>query len=44
MNAVAFSGMSCAHRVAADIGLEERIPVVDEGLRGLLNTIRDNFS
>ena len=44
VNAVAFSGMSCAHRVAADIGLEERIPVVDEGLRGLLNTIRDNFS
>jgi len=44
VNAVAFSGMGCAHRVAADIGLEERLPIVDGGLKGLLNTIRDNFS
>ena len=44
VNAVAFSGMSCAHRVAADLGFEKVIPVVDVGLKNFLNTIRDNYA
>ncbi|CAL4992452.1 unnamed protein product [Urochloa decumbens] len=38
--AVAFSGIMCAHRVAADIGLEQRSPVLDSGLLGLLRWLR----
>ncbi|XP_010553409.1 PREDICTED: prolycopene isomerase, chloroplastic [Tarenaya hassleriana] len=38
--AVAFSGMMCAHRVAADIGLEKKSPVLDAALLGLLGWIR----
>ncbi|CAO2151505.1 unnamed protein product, partial [Urochloa humidicola] len=38
--AVAFSGIMCAHRVAADIGLEQRSPVLDAGLLGLLKWFR----
>ncbi|EEC68393.1 hypothetical protein OsI_36549 [Oryza sativa Indica Group] len=38
--AVAFSGIMCAHRVAADIGLEQRSPVLDAGLLGLLRWLR----
>uniref|UniRef100_A0A0D9XTE9 prolycopene isomerase n=1 Tax=Leersia perrieri TaxID=77586 RepID=A0A0D9XTE9_9ORYZ len=38
--AVAFSGIMCAHRVAADIGLEQRSPVLDAGLLGLLRWFR----
>ncbi|WVZ51052.1 hypothetical protein U9M48_002241 [Paspalum notatum var. saurae] len=38
--AVAFSGVMCAHRVAADIGLEQRSPVLDAGLLGLLRWLR----
>ncbi|KAL6654830.1 hypothetical protein ACP70R_008295 [Stipagrostis hirtigluma subsp. patula] len=38
--AVAFSGIMCAHRVAADIGLEQKSPVLDAGLLGLLRWLR----
>ncbi|KAH1262332.1 Prolycopene isomerase, chloroplastic [Glycine max] len=34
--AVAFSGVMCAHRVAADIGLEKKSPVLDSMLLRLL--------
>ncbi|KAI5074482.1 hypothetical protein GOP47_0010443 [Adiantum capillus-veneris] len=38
--AVAFSGIMCAHRVAADIGLERRSAILDKGLLGLLSWFR----
>lgn len=38
--AVAFSGVMCAHRVAADIGLEKKSPVLDGMLLGLLGWLR----
>ncbi|NP_001148139.1 carotenoid isomerase [Zea mays] len=38
--AVAFSGIMCAHRVAADIGLEQKSPALDAGLLGLLRWLR----
>lgn len=38
--AVAFSGIMCAHRVAADIGLEKRSAILDKGLLGLLSWFR----
>ncbi|KAG1333888.1 Prolycopene isomerase, chloroplastic [Cocos nucifera] len=38
--AVAFSGIMCAHRVAADIGLEKRSPVLDAALLRLLGWLR----
>nr|AJT59423.1 CRTISO [Citrus maxima] len=38
--AVAFSGVMCAHRVAADIGLEKKSPVLDAGLLRLLAWLR----
>ncbi|XP_057424941.1 prolycopene isomerase, chloroplastic isoform X1 [Lotus japonicus] len=38
--AVAFSGVMCAHRVAADIGLEKKSPVLDTALLGLLGWLR----
>ncbi|RCV38631.1 hypothetical protein SEVIR_8G169000v4 [Setaria viridis] len=38
--AVAFSGIMCAHRVAADVGLEQKSPVLDAGLLGLLRWLR----
>jgi len=38
--AVAFSGVMCAHRVAADIGLEKKSRVLDVGLLGLLGWLR----
>ncbi|XP_078172533.1 prolycopene isomerase, chloroplastic-like isoform X2 [Carex rostrata] len=38
--AVAFSGVMCAHRVAADIGLEKRSPVLDAALLRLLGWLR----
>ncbi|KAK7355048.1 hypothetical protein VNO80_14293 [Phaseolus coccineus] len=38
--AVAFSGVMCAHRVAADIGLEKKSPVLDAMLLRLLGWIR----
>ncbi|KAI3678578.1 hypothetical protein L6452_37875 [Arctium lappa] len=38
--AVAFSGVMCAHRVAADVGLEKKSPVLDAGLLGLLGWLR----
>ncbi len=44
VNAVAFSGMSCAHRVAVDIGFEDKLPILDNGIKSILNTIRDNFA
>ncbi|XP_027363468.1 prolycopene isomerase, chloroplastic isoform X1 [Abrus precatorius] len=37
---VAFSGVMCAHRVAADIGLEKKSPVLDAMLLPLLNFLR----
>eukprot|EP00244_Chara_vulgaris_P010006 TRINITY_DN442_c0_g1_i3.p1 TRINITY_DN442_c0_g1~~TRINITY_DN442_c0_g1_i3.p1 ORF type:complete len:689 (+),score=113.73 TRINITY_DN442_c0_g1_i3:238-2304(+) len=40
VNAVAFSGMACAHRVAADLGLEQSSPVLDKALNGLLSSFR----
>uniref|UniRef100_A0A0D6QWT5 prolycopene isomerase n=1 Tax=Araucaria cunninghamii TaxID=56994 RepID=A0A0D6QWT5_ARACU len=38
--AVAFSGMMCAHRVAADIGLEKRSEILDKGLHQVLRWFR----
>ncbi|CAK9160839.1 unnamed protein product [Ilex paraguariensis] len=38
--AVAFSGVMCAHRVAADIGLEKKSPVLDAALLRLLGWFR----
>lgn len=38
--AVAFSGTMCAHRVAADLGLERRSVILDKGLLGLLSWFR----
>ncbi|XP_031274353.1 prolycopene isomerase, chloroplastic-like [Pistacia vera] len=38
--AVAFSGVMCAHRVAADIGLEKKAPVLDAALLKLLGWLR----
>lgn len=38
--AVAFSGIMCAHRVAADIGLEKRSEVLDKGLQQMLRWFR----
>ncbi|KAH7294487.1 hypothetical protein KP509_27G002800 [Ceratopteris richardii] len=38
--AVAFSGVMCAHRVAADIGLERRSAILDKGLLSLLSWFR----
>ncbi|MBA0759821.1 hypothetical protein Gotri_022645 [Gossypium trilobum] len=38
--AVAFSGVMCAHRVAADIGLEKKSPILDAALLGLLGWLR----
>ncbi|CAM6102441.1 unnamed protein product [Calypogeia fissa] len=38
--AVAFSGVMCAHRVAADLGLEKRNAVLDQGLSKLLAWFR----
>ncbi|KAK3001982.1 hypothetical protein RJ639_021724, partial [Escallonia herrerae] len=35
--AVAFSGVMCAHRVAADVGLEEKSPILDAALLRLLS-------
>ncbi|KAL6005099.1 hypothetical protein ACLOJK_005660 [Asimina triloba] len=38
--AVAFSGVMCAHRVAADIGLEEKSPILDAALLRVLRWLR----
>ncbi|XP_019098869.1 PREDICTED: prolycopene isomerase, chloroplastic-like isoform X2 [Camelina sativa] len=38
--AVAFSGVMCAHRVAADIGIEKKSRVLDVGLLGILGWLR----
>ncbi|GMJ12004.1 carotenoid isomerase, CAROTENOID AND CHLOROPLAST REGULATION 2 [Hibiscus trionum] len=38
--AVAFSGVMCAHRVAADIGIEKKSPVLDTALLRLLGWLR----
>ncbi|XVF07484.1 hypothetical protein REPUB_Repub06bG0143100 [Reevesia pubescens] len=38
--AVAFSGVMCAHRVAADIGLEKKSPILDTALLRLLGWLR----
>ncbi|OMO95042.1 Carotene isomerase [Corchorus capsularis] len=38
--AVAFSGVMCAHRVAADIGLEKKSPILDSALLRLLGWLR----
>ncbi|XP_042490909.1 prolycopene isomerase, chloroplastic [Macadamia integrifolia] len=38
--AVSFSGIMCAHRVAADIGLEKRYPVLDAAHLKLLRWLR----
>ncbi|KAL0426615.1 UNVERIFIED_CONTAM: Prolycopene isomerase, chloroplastic [Sesamum latifolium] len=38
--AVAFSGVMCAHRVAADIGLEKKNPVLDTALLRVLGWLR----
>jgi prolycopene isomerase len=38
--AVAFSGIMCAHRVAADLGLERRNQILDQGLSKLLAWFR----
>ncbi|CAH9068326.1 unnamed protein product [Cuscuta epithymum] len=38
--AVAFSGVMCAHRVAADLGIERKSPVLDTALLRLLGWLR----
>ncbi|KAK6942502.1 LOW QUALITY PROTEIN: hypothetical protein RJ641_027879, partial [Dillenia turbinata] len=38
--AVVFSGVMCAHQVAADIGLEKKSPVLDAALLRLLGRLR----
>ncbi|XAR64815.1 Prolycopene isomerase [Bertholletia excelsa] len=38
--AVAFSGIMCAHRVAADVGLEKNSPILDAALLRLLRWLR----
>ncbi|KAL7198039.1 hypothetical protein ACSBR2_020539 [Camellia fascicularis] len=38
--AVAFSGVMCAHRVAADIGLEKNSSILDAALLRLLGWLR----
>ncbi|KAM7499988.1 hypothetical protein LguiA_024402 [Lonicera macranthoides] len=38
--AVAFSGVMCAHRVAADVGLEKKSPVMDAALLRVLRWLR----
>ncbi|PIA59732.1 hypothetical protein AQUCO_00400557v1 [Aquilegia coerulea] len=38
--AVAFSGVMCAHRVAADIGLEKKSPILDSALLRTLGWLR----
>ncbi|KAK4480920.1 hypothetical protein RD792_011778 [Penstemon davidsonii] len=38
--AVSFSGVMCAHRVAADLGIEKKNPVLDTGLLQLLSWFR----
>ncbi|KAL2534518.1 Prolycopene isomerase [Abeliophyllum distichum] len=38
--AVAFSGVMCAHRVAADLGFEKKNPILDTALLGLLGWLR----
>ncbi|XP_078430823.1 carotenoid isomerase [Wolffia australiana] len=38
--AVAFSGIMCAHRVAADVGLEKKSQAMDSALLGLLSWFR----
>ncbi|XP_052198796.1 prolycopene isomerase, chloroplastic [Diospyros lotus] len=38
--AVAFSGVMCAHRVAADLGLEKNSPILDAALLRLLGWLR----
>lgn len=38
--AVAFSGVMCAHRVGADLGLERKLPVLDAALLRLLGWLR----
>ncbi|XP_038720332.1 prolycopene isomerase, chloroplastic isoform X2 [Tripterygium wilfordii] len=38
--AVAFSGVMCAHRVAADMGLEKKAPLLDDALLRLLGWLR----
>ncbi|KAL0333551.1 UNVERIFIED_CONTAM: Prolycopene isomerase, chloroplastic [Sesamum angustifolium] len=41
--AVAFSGVMCAHRVAADIGLEKKNPVLDTALLRVLGWLRTSM-
>ncbi|CAI9097540.1 OLC1v1033995C3 [Oldenlandia corymbosa var. corymbosa] len=38
--AVAFSGVMCAHRVGADLGLERKVPILDAALLRLLGWLR----
>eukprot|EP00249_Psilotum_nudum_P021514 c28136_g1_i1 orf=352-2139(+) len=38
--AVTFSGIMCAHRVAADIGVERRSVILDKGLQNLFSWLR----
>ncbi|MEW5306762.1 MAG: hypothetical protein WDW36_009203 [Sanguina aurantia] len=42
VNAVVFSGFSCAHRVLCDLGKEPTWPVLDAGYSKLLNWVRDS--
>ncbi|PRQ18968.1 putative prolycopene isomerase [Rosa chinensis] len=40
VSAVSFSGLMCAHRVAADIGLEKKSPILDAALLRLYRWLR----
>ena len=39
--AVVFSGFGCAHRVLCDLGMQPRLPGIDEGYNALLAAVRD---
>lgn len=41
VNAVVFSGFAAAHRVLVDIGKAPGFPLLDKGLRALLDTLRN---
>ena len=40
MNAVAFSGFACAHRVLADLEMEPRNELMDSGMQGMFAFLR----
>lgn len=41
VNAVVFSAFGCAHRILVDLGMQPKLPVIDEGYNALLGAVRD---